>query len=184
MDGDGDETDGREEHAGAPEGVDGDAPGAPAFAGGGGTASALREHWEELLGDMSDIADGYRDSGWGVLELHPGDVTVVTESRRGLDVLVPDDEFAQLEGWVADGTFPEHEVYRAEAGLVFLLVVLRNPADERAVCCPSYYPHAEAERLRGVAEAEGRLYTHVRNLAEEYVTFTHEEPAEFFPAEG
>jgi hypothetical protein len=167
---------------GEPGGAGDDGPPAtPAFPPGAATGPAIREHWEDMVAEMEAIAAEYRENGWSVLELHPGDVTVVTESRRGLDVLLPDDEFERFADWAAEGAFDEHEVYRAEAGIVFLLVVLRDEATDRAVCCPAYYAFDEVETLRGIVEADGRLATHVRNLAEEYVTVTHEEPAEFFP---
>lgn len=155
-----------------------DLGGGPAF---GGTGAAIREHWDDLVADMAATAEEFRDAGWAVLELHPGDVTVVTQSHRGFDVLVPDDEFERLAAWVAEDSFPEHDVYRAEAGIVFLLVVLQDPDAERAVCCPLYYEPGEAETLCGLAEADGELRTHVRRLSEEYVHLTHADPDPFLP---
>ncbi|MFC7139236.1 hypothetical protein ACFQMA_05210 [Halosimplex aquaticum] len=152
----------------------------PTFAG-MGAAAAVREHWDDLIGDMEATAAEFEAACWDVLELHPGDVTAVTGERWGFDVLVPDDEFEQLREWVDAGDFDEHDVYRVESGIVFALVVLKDATDERAVCCPLYYDDAAVEGLGEIAAREGLLYTHVRNLAEEYVTFTHEEPALFFP---
>ena len=157
-----------------------DAAGGPTFAG-MGAASAVREHWDDLVGDMEATAAEFEASGWDVLQLHPGDVTAVTGDRWGFDVLVPDDEFERLRDWVDAGTFGEHDVYRVESGIVFALVVLRDESDERTVCCPLYYDDAAVEGLGELADRQGHVYTHVRNLAEEYVTFTHEEPSLFFP---
>jgi len=67
--------------------------GGPAF---GGDAAGIREHWDDLVDDVAATAEGLREEGWDVLELHPGDVTVVTGARSGFDVLVPDDEFETL----------------------------------------------------------------------------------------
>jgi len=158
----------------------GEARGGPAFAGVGG-ASAIREHWDDLMDDMRAIAGEMRAGGREVLELHPGDVTAVTGERWGFDALVPDDEFDRLAAWVDAGTFDDHDVYRAESGLVFLLVVLRDSDRRRAICCPLYYDRAAADGLWTLAEREGRIHTHVRRLSEEYVTLTHEEPELFFP---
>ena len=152
--------------------------GAPPFAGGG---AAVREHWDDLVDDMGATAADLRGAGREVLELHPADVTVVTRSRRGIDALVPDDEFETLQAWVAEAAFPEHRVYRAEAGLVFLLVVLDDPDAGLAVCCPLYYQPSEAETLRELAEADGELRTHVRRLSGSYVTLTHEDVEPFLP---
>ncbi|WP_415381432.1 hypothetical protein [Halosimplex sp. TS25] len=159
---------------------DDEAESGPAFAG-MGAAAAVREHWDDLIGDMEATAGEFEAADWDVLELHPGDVTAVTGERWGFDVLVPDDEFERLREWVDAGSFDEHDVYRVESGIVFALVVLKDDTDERAVCCPLYYDDAAVEGLGDIAEREGRIYTHVRNLAEEYVTLTHEEPDLFFP---
>ncbi|PSP67086.1 hypothetical protein BRC85_07650 [Halobacteriales archaeon QS_1_69_70] len=151
---------------------------APPFAGGGGT---VHDHWDDLVADMAATAADLSGAGREVLELHPADVTVVSRSRRGFDVLVPDDEFETLREWVDGATFPEHRVYRAEAGLVFLLVVLDDPDAGLAVCCPLYYEPSEAETLRELAGADGELRTHVRRLSESYVTLTHDDVEPFLP---
>ena len=44
-----------------------------------------------------------------------------------------------------------------------------------------YYDDDAVEGLGELASRADLLYTHVRNLAEEYVTFTHEAPSLFFP---
>lgn len=156
-----------------------DAAGAPAFAG-GGAAGAIREHWDDMLDDMAATAAEFREAGWEVLELHPGDVTVVTQRQRGFDVLLPDDEFEDLRAWVEADEFPDHDVYRAEAGIVFLLLVLKDPDAERAICCPLYYDDDGEETLRSLAAEDGQLWTHLRRLSDEYVHVSHERPAPFF----
>lgn len=148
-------------------------------------SSPLLEHWDELMADVASTAEIYREEGWDVLELHPGDVTALAEPDEfGLDVLVPDDEFDELESWVAEGRFGEFEVYRAESGMVFLLVVTRDEANRRAVCLPAYYGFEAVTGLAERAEREGRFLTHVRRLDGERVTFTHDDPAPFFPGGG
>lgn len=155
--------------------------GGPAFDPVVTAAGDIREHWDDLVGDMEATAEAFRERGWEVLELHPGDVTAVSGDRWGFDVLVPDDEFARLAEWVETCEFDEHDVYRATSRLVFVLVVLQDADGQRAVCCPLYYGPEAADGLRELAEREGRIYTHVRRLSEEYVTFTHENPDLFFP---
>lgn len=155
-------------------------PTVPPFAG-TDVGTAIRQHWDDLVGDMEATAEEYRSAGWEVLELHPGDVTVVTESNRGFDVLVPDDEFERLRKWVTGAEFTDHDVYRAEAGITFLLLVVKDEDAERAVCCPLYYDSGAEPTLRELAAAEGVLWTHVRRLSEEFVHFAHEDPELFFP---
>lgn len=148
-------------------------------------SSPLLEHWDDLMGDVAATADIYREEGWDVLELHPGDVTALAEPDEfGLDVLVPDDEFGRLETWVAEGRFEEFEVYRAESGMVFLLVVTRDDENRRAVCLPAYYGFEAVPGLAERAEREGRFLTHVRRLDGERVTFTHDDPSPFLPGGG
>jgi hypothetical protein len=170
------------------DGDDGDhgdgasATGGPAFPG-MDAGTAIREHWDDLVADMAATAAEFREAGWEVLELHPGDVTVVTESNRGFDVLVPDDEFERLREWVDAGDFSDHDVYRAEAGITFLLLVAKDESAERAVCCPLYYDDRGGKLLRRLASEDGELWTHVRRLSEEFVHLRHDDPEPFLPAE-
>jgi hypothetical protein len=140
------------------------------------------EPWEAVMGDMEATAEEYREADWGVLELHPGDVTVLDGERYGLDVLVPGDEYERLAEIAEAGTFDSYEVYRAsESEIVFALAVLEDPASEQAVCCPVYYEESEADEMVRRADAEGRMFTHIRPLAnDEAVTFAYEDPGLFF----
>ena len=79
---------------------------------------------------MEATAEGYREAGWDVLEIHPGDVTALDGSggsedgtddegggrgdeRYGLEVLVPAPAFEQLDAWIDEGAqFGSYEVYR------------------------------------------------------------------------
>lgn len=138
--------------------------------------------WEEVIADMEATAAEYREAGWAVLELHPGDVTVLDGERYGLDVLVPGDEFRELEAFTDETTFDSYEVYRAsDEGMVFALCVLEDSGNERAVCCPTYYERDRAQGLQQRAREEGVMYTHVRPLSDDRaVTFTYEDPSHFF----
>ena len=140
------------------------------------------EPWEAVMGDMEATAAEYREAGWETLELHPGDVTVLDGERYGLDVLVPGDEYERLADVAEAGTFDSYEVYRAsESGIVFALAVLEDPASEQAVCCPVYYERSNADEMARRAHEEGRMYTHIRPLADdEAVTFAYEDPDLFF----
>ena len=149
----------------------------------------LVDHWDDMLADMEATATEYRDRGWDVLELHPGDVTALgpTEERDsfGLDVLVPGNEFDELEALVADGaTFDSYQVFRGEgSGLVLLLIVMEDETDELAVVFPAYFSPAESSDMREAALSTGKMYSHVRPLDKrEIVTFTHDDPSLFFSA--
>jgi hypothetical protein len=138
--------------------------------------------WEEVIDDMEVTAEEYRAEGWEVLELHPGDITVLNDERYGLDVLVPSDEYEEVETLATEATFDSYEVYRAgESEMTFVLIVLEDPDSGRAVCCPVYYDESETEELARRAHAEGVMYTHIRPLADDrVVTFTYENTDHFF----
>jgi hypothetical protein len=148
------------------------------------------DRWERVMEDMHATAEEYRDAGWEVVAIHPGDVTVVDprdieadgyDLRAGLDVLAPDDEYDRLHDLVADRTFGEYEVLRAvENRVVFLVVLLEADAGDAAVLVPAYYDLDEAASLRSF----DHLHTQVRRLkGGPVVTFTHEDPTPFLPDE-
>jgi hypothetical protein len=153
-------------------------PGGPALAG---AASEIREHWDDLVDDAEATAAEFEDAGWETLVCHPGDVTVTEVERFGIDVLLPDDEYDRLEAWVEDGSFDEFDVYRAETTMVWLLLVAKDESAERAVCCPAYYGASDLETLVDGLEEHGHVPIYVRNLLEEFVTFTPDRPALLLP---
>jgi hypothetical protein len=142
--------------------------------------------WEEVLEDMEATAAEYRQEGWEVLEIHPGDVTVRPEGERiGLDVLVPDDEFDRLQSLVADDvTFDGYQVYRADQeGLVFVVVAMEDAGTETAVVYPAYYDthQPDTNDMLDHARQEGELRSYLRILQGEYVEFALEDPSLFVP---
>lgn len=161
------------------------------------SSDPVRDRWDQVVADAETTAQQYRNAGWTVVELHPGDVTVLTGAPGedpaeaatpqdiGLDVVVPGDEYDRVRDHIADRTFDSYEVFRAvDSGVVFALLVVESADGDVAVLVPVYYRLAELEDLREVAEDRG-LYTHIRRLdVDEAVTFTHREPEPFFPDEG
>jgi hypothetical protein len=146
----------------------------------------IQNHWDEAMADMEATAEQYRQEGWTVLEVHPGDVVALGPGRSdrwGLDLLVPDDEFAELHRWVeTEGySFDSCEVYRGEGGgVVYLVVVMQEAAAERAVLFPVYYEPGRSSELLEAAEEAGEMRTHLRPLANEpIVTFTQSDPSLF-----
>jgi hypothetical protein len=130
--------------------------------------------WEEVVEDMGATAAALRESGYEVVELHPGDVTAV-DGR--LDVLVPNDEFDRLRETATDG-MDEAQVFRAErGGMVYALAVVTDPGAGVGVCCPVYY---EADRAGDLAD--GGVAMRVRALSEETpVVVTVEDGSLFRP---
>lgn len=139
--------------------------------------------WQALLQDMSSTAEAYRDRGWTVLELHPGDAALVDSDRRtGLDVVLPGPEYEQLEPLAADTEFTEVDVFRAEAdGLCYLLVVEKAPDDETAVLVPAYYDPGGSEPKVETIRSDGEIRLFCRRLNDDYVEFVHTTVEPFLP---
>lgn len=144
--------------------------------------TVVADRWEDLLADARATATEYRDSGWDPLVVHTADVDVATGEDFGLVAVVPDNEFAKLRALADGATFEASDVYRTEAdGVRFLLVVHEAPAASDVVLVPAYLPLEAAPPLEQRAREAGRMYTHVRTLADEArVTFAHDDPAPFF----
>lgn len=144
---------------------------------------SLFEHWDDLVADMEAMADDYRESGYRTLELHPGDVTAILKDEEfGLDILIPDNEFDELEDVFEADRFDETDVYRRVIDdMTFLLLVFDDQDEQFAVLCPAYYNETSGEKLADRAAEEGAMYTFVRRLNESQVlTFKHDDPDPFF----
>lgn len=149
--------------------------------------------WQAVVDDMEATAAEYRESGWTVVEVHPGDVTPlppvhdpsVGDGRVGLDVVVSGDEFRDLQERVESVTFDSFEAYRAEQGeIVLALLVMQATEAKLAVLVPLYYGVAKARAMLDRAAAKGRLRTFLRPLSDdERVVFEQSDPTPLFPAD-
>lgn len=136
------------------------------------------DRWEQTIDDMAVTATDYREAGYEVLELHPGDVTLRRDSGA-FDVLLPDDEFDRLEELVDEAALSQTEVYFAtDGGVAFVLTVVAAPDDGVAVCCPLYY---DLSNVGGVAGREV-LTLFARPLANDRsVAVQFDDPSLFVP---
>lgn len=146
----------------------------------------LASFWTDLVADAEAIEAEYREDGWEVLSVEPGDVSPVDkEERFGLSVLLPGSEYEAVEEVVErEGiSFDEAEVYRRTVGeIVFVLVVERDPTSEVAVVVPLYYSPQWPGEIVETAVEEGVLEIHLRPLSvENWVTFSHDDPSLFVP---
>jgi hypothetical protein len=155
---------------------------------GAGLVNRVAEVWEEVVADMGATAESYREDGWEVLEIHPGDVASPDGSqggRWGLDVVVPGDEFEALEELVEveSFAFDESEVYRADrGGVVFLVVAVLDTDTGAAVLFPAYYDVDRGRSMLDRAMEAGEMRTHLRPLSvENVITFTYDDPSLFMP---
>lgn len=148
---------------------------------------------DTVVGETEATAASYRDAGWAVTELHPGDVRPVPAyldtggtDRAGLDVLVPDGEFEAVERLVEEGSFGAHDTYgarRAEGDqTVFAVVVMRDESAAEAVAIPVYYAVAEAAPMLERVDARGEMRLYVRPPStDRRVEFAQENPESLLP---
>lgn len=139
--------------------------------------------WQAVVADMEATAAEFDDRGWTTLQLHPGDsVLVDSEARTGLDVVLPGPEYEDLERLLADRSFTEVEVFRAEdGGMVYLLVVEQDLQTETAVFVPAYYDPAGSQKKLETIQTSGVLRLFCRRLNDDYVEFRHDDPEPFLP---
>lgn len=142
---------------------------------------SVTEQWGAVIDDMEATANDYRSVGWTVVELHPGDVAVLTGDQHGFDVLVPDNEFDQLQAAVSGIEFDNTELYRAEDGSVtYVLAVTVDSETEVAVCCPLYFDRQNAIEL--YEGADGGLMTVIRTLAnDQTISIDYDDLDPFLP---
>ena len=148
------------------------------------------EYWDRVVADLEATAAEYDEHGWETLQFHPGDVTPLSGEhgdRIGLDVLVPDDEYRDLQTLLDDGVaFDSYRVYKADvAGMIYLVVAMEDADAETAVLYPVYYRAADpaAQGMLDRAHEEGQLRSYIRRLDGDYVQLNHDDPELFVPPE-
>lgn len=144
-------------------------------------------HWNNILSDVTATATEYDENGWESLALRPGHVTPLAgepDGRWGFDVLLPDDEFTQLETMVEQIDISDYELYSREAsGGAFLMVVMRAEPDRVALIYPLYYRLGDdsISALETHAKQAGVIKTHLRRLRNDRrITLQHDDPGLFF----
>lgn len=142
------------------------------------------EQWEAILEDAAATTEEYRERGWTALELQPGDVTVDPD-LPGFDVLLADNEFADLTDLLGETGVDGYRVYRgAAAGVTFAVVALEDTAGERVALVPLYFAHTELPTLQSAAGGAGRLATRLRTLDRTAFVVEHEDPGPFLSGAG
>lgn len=102
----------------------------------------------------------------------------------GFDVLLPDNEFEELQSLVDRGVeFDQYEVFRAESDIVYALVAMEDTDEQVAVCYPLYYEARSAADLFARARETGELHAYLRRLDGERIAFTYTDPELFRPEE-
>ncbi|MFP9191016.1 hypothetical protein ACLI4Q_05045 [Natrialbaceae archaeon A-CW1-1] len=146
--------------------------------------NAQGELWEEVLADATALAEEYRENGWEVRTVHPGDVSPTEKDERfGLSVLLPGSEYEEIESLIDDPnvSFDGAEVYQHTVGTVVYAVVIElDTTTEVAVVIPMAYSVAEFETIFEQAFEDEELQVHLRPLTiDQWVTFVHDDPSLF-----
>jgi hypothetical protein len=146
-------------------------------------------HRPELFEDAVAIADEYRDEGWTALALQPTLVQPMGPDARGLEVVVPTDEFDRVERAVEadDAEFAATDVYsRLVERVALCLVVVEDRPTETAVVVPLSYDVDDAGPMLEAARDRGQLLTHLRPADDNdrIVTVAHDDPGLFVPGMG
>lgn len=155
-----------------------------------GTHMRAMEFWDDIISDMEATAAEYEAEGWETHLLHPGDVSTLTPDSDsdmfGLDVLVPNNEFDEVEDLLEGGAaFDSYEAYRAVGdGLVLLVVAMEDHDEKIALLYPAYYDPQNATEMIGAAGRAGEMRTYLRTLTNERIEFIHDEPENFGPPAG
>ena len=161
--------------------------------------AGVEEFWDDVMADTEATAEDYRDAGWDVLELHPGDVTPLPTAEEsvdgdteddenrpvGLDVLLQSDEFDEVEARVDGAAFDEYDAFRAEEDdVVFLVVAMKSESTAEAVIFPVYYTRDEAATMLRLVADRGEMRTYLRSLdAPQRVVFSQRDPASLLPSD-
>jgi hypothetical protein len=149
----------------------------------------LQQRWDDVEEDLRATAAELDADGWSTVTLHPADVTSRPDADPpGLDVMVPSNEFDDLEAELKAGaTFADSAVFRSAAGgVAFLLCVLRDPDRRVAALVPAFYPQegTGAQALAVHAADAGVVHLHIHPLRRDrVVTFSIDDPALVFPAD-
>lgn len=145
-----------------------------------GVPPAIEDNWLDFLDDVEVTVEEYREKGFDVADVYPGDVVPLMD-RVALDVLVPGNDFEDVQELTSEFN-PEYSIYKAtRGGMIFTLIVAEDPDREVAVCCPVFYSQALEQRLAPAAKKAGFLQIQVRPLSDdEHVIFRIEDPAIVF----
>jgi len=148
----------------------------------------MQELWDELLDEMSSIAQGYRENGWEIMTLTPGDVTVLTTQYSddcGIDVLLSNSEYNGLKTLFENGDFESdtYDVFKNTLeGQVTLVVGVADSSSDTVIFYPAIIEEVRLNELVSLTREAGELHTYFRPLdRSSRVAVSHSEPELFLP---
>lgn len=123
---------------------------------------AVPSRWADIIEEAAATADTYREDGYEVELLHPGDVVPIPDTVA-FDILLPGSEFEAVEALAGEFDAPEVAVFTAqESGFGYAVIVATAPGTSTAICCPIYYELASIDEL--LEAIEDAIELHLRPL--------------------
>lgn len=149
---------------------------------------AAMRNWETILEELEAMSMEYESDGWETITIHPGEIQLLsgeTTKQTGLDILIPDDEYREIESVLESGvSFNSYEIHKEIfEQIVHFIVVMEHTDSKTALLYPAFYGLQEADVIDQACQA-GQFRTFLRRLNGEFVELTYEEPALFAPPEG
>lgn len=132
----------------------------------GGGPPSMPGMWADIIEEATALAEEYRQAGFEVAVLHPGDVVPVPDDEA-FDVLLPGSEFDAVEALVESFDADEVEVFTAtDAGFGYVVVVATDGDRRAAICCPLYYELTGIDEFVDAVTQAGAVELHLRPLSE------------------
>lgn len=134
------------------------------------TTGAKKAAWQQTLEDMEEIARDRREDGWEVVTVRASHTDTVTPEMGdhddfGLFHVLPKSDRQNFLQAYEEGEYTEFLFYgRTIAHNVFGATELLDPENRRSILIASQYALDRARGLSEVAQEEGRLFTHIKEL--------------------
>lgn len=137
--------------------------------------------WAEIIEDAQATAAEVREEGISVTLLHPGQVVPIADDRA-FDVLLPGNEFEEVQSKVDSFEPTEVSIFTAdEGGFRYAVVLALDESSASAICCPLYYRPGDCAELAAAAREAGSVRLRLRPLsASVNVVVSIDEPGLFF----
>lgn len=120
--------------------------------------------WAEIIEEAEATADSFRDEGFSVHVLHPGDVTPLAE-EQAFDVLLPGSEFETVKELIERFDPEEVTVYTAQEGAFsYAVVVATDAASAIAICCPIFFETVAGDSFTTDADGASSIGLRLRPL--------------------
>ncbi len=133
--------------------------------------------------DVTDITTPQSDDENPSDDMNTNPDERTDDTRVGLDVIVPTNEFERVAAATSGTTFDSYESFRAEVGsILFVVAAIESSAHDIAVFVPLYYRADDAQLMAEHALSRGEIDIFLRPLSNDrQVVFTQSDPELLLP---